>query len=174
MANKNNFAPLIRKLIDMKRVIAFTVVLIGLISFKSQAQEYQTGIGIRVGFDNGLTVKHFIADRNAIEGIVSFYREGLLITGLYEIQNNKAFKVDHLDWYYGFGGHLGFWNEGNSPYNEDNKSSTVIGIDGIIGLEYSFTEVPISLSFDFKPMINLIDDSGFYGDFAISARYNFK
>lgn len=157
----------------MKR-FAIAILLFCLSTIKLQAQEYQTGLGIRVGFDNGLTVKHFIADRNAIEGIVSFYRQGLLITGLYEIQNNNAFKVDHLDWYYGFGGHLGFWNEGNSPYNEDNKSNTVIGIDGIIGLEYTLTEIPVSLSLDFKPLINLIDDSGFYGDFALSVRYVFK
>jgi hypothetical protein len=160
----------------MKRLIALIVVLIGINNSSLRAQEYQTGIGVRAGFDNGFTIKHFIADRYAIEGIASFYKDGLLVTGLYEIQNNKAFKVDHLDWFYGFGGHLGFWGENHYPYDDEENTSSkaVFGVDGIIGLEYTFAEVPISLSSDFKPIINLIGDAGFYGDFAISVRYTFK
>lgn len=155
--------------------IAAGLVLVLIISIQcASAQQYQTGVGFRFGFDNGVTVKHFIADKNAIEGILSFYREGLLITGLYEIQNNKAFKVEELDWFYGAGGHLGFWGDDHSPYEDDHSSTTVLGIDGIIGVEYVFKEAPISLSLDFKPILNLIGDAGVYGNLGFSVRYTIK
>ena len=34
------------------------------------AQNYNTGIGGRVGFFNGITVKHFLNRNNAVEGIM--------------------------------------------------------------------------------------------------------
>jgi len=50
----------------------------------------------------------------------------------------------------------------------------VIGIDGILGLEYNFKEIPFNIGIDWKPMIDLGGSSGFYGDGgAISIRYIF-
>lgn len=65
---------------------------------------------------------------------------------------------------YGFGGHLGFWDGGHARWADDDRSYTVLGIDGILGLEYSFVEVPICISLDWKPALNLIGHSGFLGD----------
>ena len=48
------------------------------------AQDYKTGIGIRGGTQNGLTVKHFFSEHSAIEGIVSTRWEGFYVIGLYE------------------------------------------------------------------------------------------
>ena len=57
---------------------------------------------------------------------------------------------------------------------EGGSTYTVIGIDGIIGLEYSFTEIPINVSIDWKPVLNIIGYSGFWGDGgALSVRYMF-
>jgi hypothetical protein len=138
------------------------------------AQDYTTGIGFRGGLSNGLTVKHFISSNTAIEGILSTRWQGFEITGLYEI-HNEAFNTDQLKWYYGFGGHIGFWDGNNASWADNkDKSYTVIGIDGILGLEYSFKEVPINLSLDWKPTFNLIGYSGFWGDGgALSIRYIF-
>jgi hypothetical protein len=98
---------------------------------------------------------------------------GFNITGLYEI-HNYPFAVEGLSWYYGFGGHLGFWDGYRSSRFDEDKTYTVIGIDGILGLEYSFVEVPICLSLDWKPALNVIGHSGFWGDGgAFSIRYAF-
>ena len=149
------------------------ISLILLFSGVVKAQDYNTGIGLRGGFSSGLTVKHFISDDTAIEGILSSRWHGINITGLYEI-HKKSFSINELSWYYGFGGHIGFWDGDRVGWADDDDAYTVLGIDGILGLEYSFKEVPINLSLDWKPALNLIGYTGFWGDGgALSIRYIF-
>ena len=158
----------------MKKTI-FAFVLFVFVVVNAGAQDYGTGIGFRGGLSNGLTVKHFITDNAALEGILATRWEGFNITGLYEIHNN-AFDTPRLNWYYGFGGHIGFWDSyPNHPWFKDNPGShTVIGIDGIIGLEYNIDAVPINISLDWKPGFNLIGYSGFWSDeLAFSVRFIF-
>ena len=57
-------------------IAAFLLAITSTIS----AQSYRTGIGGRVGFFNGITVKHFLNRNNAVEGIMSFRWDGVIIT----------------------------------------------------------------------------------------------
>jgi len=151
------------------------VLVLGLLSLVTlNAQDYNTGIGIRGGLSNGLTVKHFIGSDTAIEGLLSTRWRGFNITGLYEI-HDQAFDTPRLNWYYGFGGHIGFWGGyKNHPWFEDDASYTVIGIDGIIGIEYNIEPIPFNISLDWKPGFNIIGYTGFWGDeLAFSVRYIF-
>src|SRR5450759_676759 len=64
--------------------------------------------------------------------------------------------VAHLNWYYGGGAHIGFYN-GNYVYWGNNGTTyTIIGIDGILGIEYTFSEIPINIGIDWKPALNLL------------------
>ena len=158
----------------MKKIIAAVWMVFCLVSI-SKAQDYNTGIGFRGGFSSGLTVKHFVGPKAAFEGILSTRWNGFIITGLYEV-HNQAFNAEGLKWYFGFGGHIGFWNGNyNKNYWGDYGTSyTVVGIDGILGLEYSFKDVPINLSLDWKPAFNFVGYSGFWADGgALSIRYIF-
>ncbi len=153
--------------------IGLTLLLAVCLFFVGNAQDYNTGIGLRGGFSNGLTVKHFISEKAALEGILASRWSGFQITGLYEI-HNRAFDTDRLNWYFGFGAHVGFWNGKRVPWSENNDQYTVIGVDGILGLEYNFREVPINLSLDWKPELNFYGHSGFWADGgAFSIRYIF-
>ena len=92
----------------MKKIVLTFFMVISIVAFVS-AQEYKTGIGIRAGFSSGLTIKHFKNSKVALEGLLTTRWQGFDITGLYEV-HNKAFDVDHLNWYYGGGAHIGFYN----------------------------------------------------------------
>jgi len=156
----------------MKKIFLTLVLSICVLVFVN-AQDYNTGIGFRGGFANGITVKHFLNERSAFEGIIASRWRGLEITGLYEI-HNTAFDVDRLNWYFGFGGHLGFWNGDYAGWGDEGSNYTVIGVDGILGIEYNFEELPINLSLDWKPAFNIVGYSGFWGDGgAFSIRYIF-
>lgn len=154
----------------MKRILLTIILFISMLPFL-QAQEYSTGIGLRSGFANGVTLKHFQSSDVAIEGILTTRWHGFMVTGLLEFHNDL--DPSGLSWFYGFGGHVGFFGGYNDhPWFDDDKDYTVIGIDGILGLEYVFEAVPISLSLDWKPAINLNGNSGFWGDDgAFSIRY---
>lgn len=156
----------------MKKLM-FILLIALFFGLKSNAQDYNTGIGLRGGFGTGLTIKHFLHGNKAVEGIFDSRWHGFSVTGLYEV-HTRAFDVDRLNFYYGIGGHIGFW-DGRYYWNYDNdRNYTVIGIDGILGLEYNFKEIPFNIGVDWKPAFNLTDSSGFWGDGgAISIRYIF-
>ncbi len=139
----------------------------------AQAQDYNTAVGLRGGSANGLSIKHFIENDVAIEGLISSRWKGLNLTGLYEI-HAEAFNETGLNWYYGFGAHIGFWDGKHTSWGDADRNYSVLGLDGIIGLEYNIQEIPINLSIDWKPALNLIGYSGLWGsNFALSARYTF-
>ena len=155
----------------MKRISI--TLLIGIITVSlMNAQEYKTGIGIRAGNAAGLTIKHFNSHKAAVEGLLTTRWEGFEVTGLYEV-HNRAFDVNHLNWYYGGGAHIGFYNGSNAYWGRGSTAYTIIGIDGILGIEYSFDEIPINVGIDWKPALNLIGYTGIWSEGALSVRYIF-
>jgi hypothetical protein len=95
------------------------------------------------------------------------------ITGLYEV-HNRAFDEPGLRWYYGGGGHIGFWDGVKNPWFNDGDRHSVIGVDMILGIEYTIPGSPVNLSLDYKPGFNLVGYTGFWGDeFALSLRFAF-
>jgi hypothetical protein len=154
------------------RKIILTVMLTTGIMMLSSAQDYKTGLGLRFGDGAGFTVKHFVNDRGAFEGFLFSKWHGFNITGLYEI-HDQAFDVDNLKWFYGFGAHIGFYDGDYVKWGESGYGYNVFGVDGILGLEYSFTEAPINLGLDLKPALNLVGYTGLWMEFGLSARYIF-
>ena len=82
-----------------------------------------------------------------------------MITGLYEV-HQEAFGVRELKFYYGAGAHIGALSSGvyqtfdgvNETYN---GSHILLGVDGVIGLEYRIPRAPIAISLDLNPRIEL-------------------
>jgi len=139
------------------------------------AQDYQTGVGLRAGVSTGLTVKHFLTESAAIEGILHSRWKGLLVTGLYEVHRDIR-ELPGLRWFYGGGAHIGTWNgnKGHPSWRHQHNGYTVFGLDGIIGLDYGFDNAPINLSLDYKPAVNFSNVTGFWGDgVAVSIRFSF-
>ncbi|MCX6189639.1 MAG: hypothetical protein NTW54_08580 [Bacteroidetes bacterium] len=153
----------------MMKILIFCISLAFFVS--AQAQTYNTALGLRLGLSNGLTIKHFISSKSALEVIAASRWKGANLTALYEI--NKTLSGSSFSWYYGVGGHFGYWRGNNvSPWFHTGDNYTVIGIDGIVGLEYNFSETPFNVSLDYKPGLNLIGYSGFWGDeVGLSLRY---
>jgi len=156
----------------MKRILLTLAVTFCILSL-TRAQDYNTGVGLRGGFASGLTVKHFLSQKSAFEGILDSRWRGFDITLLYEIHNQVA-DVDRLKWYFGGGGHIGFWNGKYVPWGETGVNYIVIGVDGILGIEYSFSAIPINIGLDWKPAFNLVGYTGFWADGgAVSIRFIF-
>jgi len=149
-------------------ILLFLVTAVGI---KTYSQDYKTSAGLRLGQNSGISVKGFIKDYTAIEGIFKWQLFHVDMTVLLE-NHIQAFDVERLYFYYGGGMHIGN-PDGESTYHEENNLP-VIGLDGIVGLEYSFKNAPFNISMDCKPSLNLWTHSGFNMDMtAVSIRYIF-
>lgn len=122
--------------------------------------QYNAAVGVRAGETSGLTIKGFVTDNTAIEGIFGVWHRGVSLTGMYEVYN-PAFNANGLSWYFGAGGHVALSNRrdnydwyrfGQRRFYVDN-GETGLGIDGIIGLEYKIPRAPIAFSLDLKPFV---------------------
>jgi hypothetical protein len=156
----------------MKKIVLTFLIAFSIIAI-NYAQDYNTGIGLRGGFESGITLKHFISEKSALEGIVATRWRGVEFTGLYEI-HNQAFHVERLNWYFGFGAHVGFWNGNYAGWGTPGNHYAVLGIDGILGMEYNLREIPVNIGIDWKPALNVLGYQGFWVDGgAVSIRYIF-
>ena len=145
------------------------LVLSFIVCTNSYSQDYHTGLGVRFGFANGITVKHFITTNDAVEGILTARWNGFNITGLYE-RHLPVFDTEGFYFFYGGGVHFGMWDILKfDPDSDKSGNQLFLGLDGIVGLEYVFADVPLSLGLDWKPGFNFVSQFGLtYDEIALS------
>jgi hypothetical protein len=159
----------------LKFSLFFTLLFCGTSVF---GQSYQNAIGLRGGWYDGITFRHMLSESKAIEALFMSRWRGWNITGLYEIQ--KPLKDEGLDWYYGVGAHLGgydahYYYEKGNPHYYDDRYATAIGLDGIIGIEYTFKDFPLNIGADIHPLMDMSHgELWFWFDGAISVRLALK
>jgi hypothetical protein len=143
-------------------------------SAQALGRTYKTAVGLKF-YPTGITVKHFVKSNAALEGIAYFWNDGVRITGLYEYHGNIN-GAPGLKWYIGPGAHIGFWNEhywDNRHWDDDDddRTNTYIGVDGVLGLDYKINKAPINLSLDWQPSISFgrgyTDADAHFGGIAI-------
>jgi|WetSurMetagenome_2_1015567.scaffolds.fasta_scaffold00005_116 hypothetical protein len=158
----------------MKKIfLLFLLVL--LLKTASPAQPYKTSAGLRIGFPYGLTVKHFVDRYNAFELIAAANIRGYIVAGLFENEhriNNRS----GVYLYWGLGVHGGFVDGSKNTfvYMKETYIGPVAGVDAVVGIDYSLRKIPLNLSFDLIPGVNLAGYTGWNGlNAALSLRYVF-
>ena len=149
----------------MKKIL-FTVLLIAGIGifYSASAQDYKSALGIRLSsnapvVNNSISFKYFLNQKAAIEALLTI-ADPVAIGALYEI--HMPINQPGLKWFYGGGGYVGF------------SGNTNLGAMGIIGLDYKFTNIPLNLSLDWKPELNIVSDINFEpAAIGFSARFTF-
>jgi hypothetical protein len=144
----------------------FAVTISNAQSKSTNGSSYKTALGVKVWDGGGISFKHFLTGKNAIELIGYFWNRGTRITGLYEI-HGPITGAPGLLWYIGPGAHVGFYN---SKYGD----ASFIGLDGVLGLDYKFKGAPINISLDWQPSFEFGDNRGFVGSWGgLGIRYTF-
>ena len=148
------------------RKLLLTLLLIGAgvgCSLYAQ-QDYKLALGVRLSdatptLSNSVSLKYIMPSGNALEGLISFgTRFG--IGGLYDVQKPLN-GTPGLKWFYGGGAYVGF-----------QSGNTYLGPTGAIGLDYKFDKVPLNLSLDWKPELDILPGINFVPDaFGFSARF---
>jgi hypothetical protein len=151
-------------------IAAFLLVQISFAQKSNNSSSYTTALGLKLFDGAGISVKHFIKDNVALEGVGYFWNRGTRITGLYEFHFDIE-SVEGLKWYVGPGAHVGFYN---TKFRGVGNNSTFVGIDGVLGLDYKFSGAPINLSLDWQPSFEFGEDRGFIGSWGgLAVRYTF-
>lgn len=151
------------------RIISLCLVCVlfsGLIN-RASAQDYKFAMGVRLSsaaptLSNSVSLKYFMDDQNAVEGLISFgTRFG--IGALYE-RHQLIGATPALTWFYGGGGYVGFQDH-----------NTYLGPTGVVGLDYKFSNAPLNLSLDWKPELDIVPAINFVPDaFALTVRFVMK
>lgn len=145
---------------------------------KSQHYYYDLAVGVRAGLSYGFNGKYFlksnraVQSRSALEAIASFRYNGITCVILYEY-HIEIFDTKGFYLYCGGGMHAGILDSDKVQWETDKTGDNFYsGFDGIIGLEYIFAYVPLSIGLDWKPAFNIIRDSNFImDDIALSVRF---
>lgn len=148
----------------MKKVVLL-LSFIGIVSLSS-AQKYDFAVGLRLGYPYGITGKLFLSESLAADVTLLSNGHYLGAVGLLELQK-KSTSQPNWDWYYGAGAH--------ATLDLFDGTGMSVGLDGIVGAEYVFKDMPLAISFDWIPSFNLIKpegDGGFiFWQFGVGIRY---
>ncbi len=164
----------------MRKFVFFLSMFLLTIGLK--AQENQRSIGIRGGLSSGFEYRVFTNEYHSYKALLSTRDRGIQLVGLKEFHEPGLFDFcDELNLVYGFGFHVGYerWDDSdfhNGYYYWETRSAPLTGLDGLIGVEYNFLEVPLTLGFEGKPFFDLFGHRVFRVqpfDFAFTLKYNF-
>lgn len=166
----------------MKRLLTVCLVAAGMITATSATAQdeslnpgYRTALGVRLSSSNAMqnnsvSLKQFITPRVAIEGLFTF-GDPLALGALVEF--HKPLSASGLNYFYGAGGYVGFVKEVNTN-TQKTVTNTNFGAQGVIGLDYKFNNIPLNLSLDWKPELNIVNDINFEpAAIGFTARFTF-
>ena len=145
-----------------------------LFALPSQAQNFNSAVGLRLGYPWSVTYKKFISESSAIEVFAGTRGSGILGSGYRWYSVSAAYQIHRpieelagLDYYFGAGASAYFWNFDFAT----DAASTNFGIQAYGGLSYTFDDMPLNVSIDWIPTFFLNGyNSGFgagYGSLAI-------
>lgn len=153
----------------MKKVSALLFVFVCLAVAGANAQTYQTALGAKFytgnGSVGGVNIRHSTATNTALEGSLLFFNGGVGFEGLYEYQG-PINGAEGLQYFVGGGGMLGFGT------GKGSETSFALRLTG--GLDYKFTDAPISVSLGFDPFFYLAPSTGSNLALGIGLRYVIK
>ena len=148
----------------MKKIIGSFLLVAGIcfVTSASAQDSYKTALGVRLSssapmVSNSISLKHFLNERTAVEALFSF-GDPLALGAMVEM--HKPIGVSGIQWYYGGGGYLGFVKTFDVNKNRE-ITNTNFGAMGVVGLDYKFVNLPLNLSLDWKPELNIVRDINF-------------
>ena len=123
---------------------------------------YSTVVGFKGGYPayGALNLKH-VLNSNALELTLGGALNTLYIQGLLEYQKPLP-EPSGLDWYVGIGPNLGIGN------------NFLVSASGLLGLDYTFQEIPLNIAIDSGPILNIVPAVGVNWGGGLAIRYVLK
>lgn len=134
----------------MKKILVTILALT--ISISAFSQNFERAVGVKLGYGVAVTYKQFISPANALnfEADFGLFNNFYLWGSANYLWNFDIKGAPGLCWFIGPGLNLGVYSE-----------KFDLGINCMGGIEYKFANIPLALSFDYKPSVSFIN--GFHG-----------
>ena len=149
----------------MKRHLLSLILIIFISPLGLMGQSGTKQAGLRIGYRGGIfyQLSHKAGNAEiAYNAMLGFSNYGLQLTGLrivYETSLNSISPDLFFSW--GYGGHAGFIYTDHFGYFGDTYSfqkrrfCPVFGADGWLAAEYRVQEVPLNISLNLKPFVEI-------------------
>jgi hypothetical protein len=170
----------------MKRCLLLIFLTLLMISAKVSGQMSTRQAGLRLGYSSGIFYQVSSEAGNAevaYNAMLSFRKSGVQFTGLKIVYETSLDRISpDLFFGWGYGGHVGFVYSdhlqflGEDYYFHGEKFCPLFGIDGWLGAEYRVHEIPLNISLNIKPFVEITLPSFVRlmpGDVAVSISYVF-
>jgi hypothetical protein len=170
----------------MKKFYFTLFVLLFLVSSEVKSQYGSRQAGFRMGYRSGIfyQASHDAGSAEiAYNAMLSFRKDGVQFTGLKIVYQTTLDRISpNLYFGWGYGGHVGFIYSdhlkfmGEDYYFYGDHFCPLLGVDGWFATEYRIHEIPLNISLNVKPFVELTIPSFVQivpWDFAISISYVF-
>lgn len=157
---------------NLFQVIAALLMIMVTLSVSAQnkggGSGYRNALGLGIDFGDGSTLvgvsgKHFFSANNVGQAEVLFGNEVTHISAYY-LYHKQIENAAGLRWFLGVGGTIALY---------DNGSDFLIR--PAAGLDYKITNVPLSFSFDWRPVFRVTHNTHFHAArFGLGFRYTFN
>lgn len=149
-------------------ILSITILCMSVVGFSQDIfKDYGITPGIRLGSNYdawyGISARQNF-NEGSLELIVTPANERITITGLVAVQNTLDIDIDGVSYFYGIGAHAGI----------NNNAGIILGADAIAGIEYEIPDIPILVSIDIKPALDISPDLIYhFNQGALTVRYTF-
>lgn len=160
---------------EMKKVILISTLLVSALSF---SQNYSTAIGIKSGYPGygSLNLKKFTGSDFAFDVLGGWKFNSssssyIWAQCLFE-KNKNIVNTSGANWYYGAGPAVGLWTVGGYTTKKGKYHDGIwLGLDAVIGIEYTFSAIPLNIAIEAGPSVNVFPYVGVDGLGNIALRY---
>lgn len=161
----------------------FIIILLLFSASTLMAQKFERSAGVRLGYSNGIFLDIENNDLSNYRFMLGWRDRGKQFTAMKYYHQYKIDKLpDYLSFYYGYGVHLGtakwdqYKHDSEHGYYWEEISAPIVGLDGLVGVSYDLTKIPVSVTCEIKPFFDIWGKSIFKTipfDFAVCAVYHF-
>lgn len=151
----------------MKKVFLAIALMAG--SFGIAKAQSNLQLGANLGPTMGVSMKYSMNRVHALEGILGYniQHHGPSFKFMYEY---NVPLVSTLSMYMGGGIHMGGYHL--SKFHGNHSADFAFGLVPTIGLEYAFSQAPVSFGFGYEPAINF-NTCNTWNDVAFKVRFRF-
>jgi len=142
-------------------ILTLIIILPELLSGQTASRQ----VGLRTGYRGGIFYQMTNDAGNAEIGynaMLSFNDNGLQLTGLRIIYETPLTDISpDLFFAWGYGGHVGFMYTDHIGFLGERYNFTgdqfcpLFGVDGWISAEYRFRDIPLNISLNLKPFVEI-------------------